>query len=136
MKNDTGNPFEVFNVPDSEKKSETLKSFTDELLNMKGELLEFFIGETSENLEFSEYSIPNISSIFGKLVEVYDRFILVDCLYIDKITKKLCTGNRIFINSFQLRCLTRLESGSLKDIFLNASDAAHVRKLLKQMHNK
>lgn len=136
MKNDPINPFEAFTVDSENSKSEPIKSFTDELLKMKGEFIEIFIGESAEQISLDQFSVPYISSIMGKLVDVIDRFLILDCLYVDKSTKELKTGNRIWLNTFQIRVFGKLDSiGSIKECFLHSKDAEHIRKLLHKKHN-
>ena len=135
MKTDL-NPFDAFNSSDK-KSLEVVKTFTDALINMKGELLEFYLGDQSESVDLDQFSTPYNCCIFGKLIDVLDRVIVVECLYVDKATGTLTTGNKVFINTFQIRALTKLDGkGSLQDIFLNSRDAHNIRKLLHKMHGK
>jgi hypothetical protein len=127
------NPFDF--GPD--KKNE-LRLFSDELLNkFKGKMVEIYIGDQASTLNFDDHSIPENCTIFGKLVDVLDRFIILECLYIDKKTGNVKTGNSVYVNAFQIRAMTELDTfGSLYDIFLNARDAHHIRKQLLATHGK
>ena len=129
MKNSSDNPYDLFN---SNKKNETLKSFSDELLSLKGKWVELFTGEQCETINYDEISVPINSSIFGEIIEVMDRFIILNCLYIDK-ENNIQYENRVYINTFQIRAMTVLDgNGSLQDIFLNVKDAKNIRKLIRQ----
>lgn len=127
-KEQSDNPFEAY----SSQNGENLKKISDELLNKyKGKILEIYIGDQIETLNFDDFSVPQNCSIFGRLVDVLDRFIIIDCFYIDKKTKSLKSGNHCYINAFQIRAFTEVNgSGSLADVFLHVNDAILVRKLL------
>lgn len=126
---DSGNPFEMF----ATQPNGDLRKFSDELLmKFKGKILEFYIGDQSETMNYDEVSIPKNCSIFGKLVDVLDRMVVVDCYYIDQTTKQVKSGNKIYLNSFQIRAMTEVDgNGSLADIFLSVNAAAKIRKLIK-----
>jgi hypothetical protein len=118
-------PFKMFDGQKTE-----LKLFSDELLSMKGKYLELYIGDQCMTLDYDEMSVPQNSSIFGKLIDVLDRFVVLECIYVQEGTLK--RGNKIYINAFQIRAMTELDmNGSLQDIFLNVKDAQTVRKLMK-----
>lgn len=127
------NPFEAYGSPQGT--GDNLRKFSDELLvKFKGKILELYIGDQCETLNFEDFSIPQNCSIYGKLVDVLDRFIILDCLYIDPKTKQLKSNNRIYINAFQIRAMTELnDEGCLGDVFLHVNDAKLVRKLALSM---
>jgi hypothetical protein len=128
LKPNNGDPYFAFN---SEDKKAELKLFSDELLTLKGRYLELYIGDQCETMNYDETSVPQNSSIFGKLIDVLDRFIILQCLYVRN--GEVLTGNKIYINAFQIRAMTVLDGlGSLNDIFLNVKDAALVRSVIKQ----
>jgi hypothetical protein len=121
------NPFEAYSVLDGD-----LRKFSDELLiKFKDKILEIYIGDQSETINYDDYSVPKNCSIFGKLIDVLDRFVIFDCFYMDSRTKTLKSDNRIYINLFQIRAMTEVNGkGSLGDIFLSVDDAKVVRKLI------
>jgi hypothetical protein len=123
----SGNPFEAFNT-----NGDNLKKISDVLLNKyKGKVLELYIGDQCETLNFDDFSVPQNCSIFGKLVDVLDRFVILDCYYIDHKTKQLKTGHNVYINAFQIRAFTEIDgNGSLGDVFLHVNDAKVIRNLL------
>jgi hypothetical protein len=122
------NPLETFtngNVDNLEKMSDLL------LQKYKGKILEFYIGDQSETINFDDFSVPVNCSIFGKLIDVLDRFIILDCYYFDSISKQLKIENRVYINFFQIRAISEVNGkGSLSDIFLHSKHAIIVRKLI------
>ena len=108
----------------------SLRKFSDFLMEKQGKLLEIYIGDQCETLNFEDYSVPQNCSIFGRLVEVMDRFVVLECLYLDK-NNTLRSDNRILVNAFQIRAMTELnDEGCLSDAFLDAKKAAKIRKLL------
>ena len=121
------NPIDAFNA-----NGDNLRKFSDELLiKYKGKVLELYIGDQCETLNFDDFSVPQNCSIFGKLIDVLDRFIILDCYYFDHKAKQLRTGNHIYINAFQIRAMTEVNGrGSLGDIFLHVNDAKTVRRLI------
>lgn len=123
------NPFEAFGPTAND---DDVKKISDELLKFKGKIVEIYAGDQSEILNFEEFSVPQNCSIIGKLVDVLDRFIILDCFYIDAISKKLKSNNIIYVNTFQIRTWTELNgNGSLGDVFLSVNDAKVIRKLLQ-----
>jgi len=109
-----------------------LRKFSDELITkFKGKILELYIGDQYESLNFDDFSQQQNATIYGRLVDVLDRFLILDCFYIDKLTGKLSTGNLVYINTFQIRAMGEVNhTGSLDDIFLSAKDVSKIRKLL------
>lgn len=126
--NNPSNPFEMFGENNSPK---PVKLFSDELISLKGKIIELYIGDESASYDFEEFSVRQNSSIFGELVEVLDRFIIIKCLFLDR-NNQLQFGNKIYINAFQIRAMCVLDGqGSLQDISLNVRDAKKVRELIK-----
>ena len=126
---DTGNPYDAYSATGSDN----LRKFSDELIAKKGKIIEIYIGDQSETLNFDEFSVPKNCSIFGRLIDVLDRFVILDCFYIDQATKQLRTDNRVFINTFQIRAMTEVNGvGSLQDIFLGVDAAKKVRSLISK----
>lgn len=130
----SNNPFEAFSTPQESGTPITPKTFHDELINLKGSYLEIYAGDQIESLEFDDYSVPYNGSIFGKLIEIFDRFIIIECMFIDKNTSELRTGNNVYINAFQIRAMTKLDgSGSLQDIFIDCRQANKIRNLINEL---
>jgi hypothetical protein len=60
-----------------------------------------------------------------------DRYLILECYYIDPRSKTLQSDLTVYINTFQIRAMTELDGkGSLDDIFTSATDADKIRKLL------
>ena len=127
------NPFEAYNSANGN--GDNLRKFSDELLiKYKGKVLELYIGDQCETLNFEDFSVPQNCSILGNLIDVLDRFIILDCYYVDAKTKQLKTGNNVYINAFQIRAMTEVnDKGSLGDIFLHVNDSKLIRKLILQL---
>lgn len=121
------NPFEMFG--EGNKKVE-IGLFSDELIGLKGQFIELYIGDQCETMNYDETSVPQNSSIFGKLIEVLDRFVILECMYIRN--GEILTGNKVYLNAFQIRAMTVLNGrGSLQDVFLNVKDANMIRNAFK-----
>jgi hypothetical protein len=126
---DQSNPFELYsgNGPNGD-----LRKFSDELKEKYlGKVLEIYIGDQYETLNFDDYSTPQNCIIYGRLVEVLDRFLVVNCFYIDKTTGVLRDDNTCYISSFQIRAMTPLDArGTLGDIFLSTNDGKKIHDML------
>jgi hypothetical protein len=111
--------------------SDGLRKFSDELKTKIGKVLQFYIGDQSESIDYVDFSVPQNSCIYGKLIEVLDRFVILDCYYIDQRTKQMKCENRVCLNTFQIKAMSEIDgNGSLADIFLGAKDAAKIRKFI------
>lgn len=130
---DQSNPFEAFAAQNGNGNGE-LKKFSDELLTKyKGKMLEIYIGDQCETINFEEYSVPQNCIIYGKLIDVLDRMLVLECYYVNE-AKQIQPSSVIYINSFQVRLMTELnERGTLNDIFLSAKSSEKVRKALLHM---
>jgi hypothetical protein len=123
---DSSNPYDAYN----NQQNGDLQKFTDRLLALKGKIVEFYIGDQCETINYNDYSVPKNCSIYGIITDVLDRFVAVDCFYVNK-KGDLCSGNEVLINAFQIRMMTELNGrGSLADVFLDVKSADKVRKLL------
>lgn len=131
---DQNNPVDVFGNPQNSN-TNVLRSFSDELITkFKGKIVELYIGDQYETLNFEDFSMPQNCTIYGRLIDLLDRFVILDCFYVDPATKQVKSGNQIYINTFQIRAMTEVNGrGSLNDIFLSTSDAIKVRKLANAM---
>jgi len=122
-------PYQIF----TDQKVE-LKSFSDALLSLKKSeaIVEFYIGDQSATMQYDDFSVPENSSIYGKIIDVLDSFVLLQCMYLEG-DGSLAVGNNVFINTSEIKAMTVLDTkGSLKDIFLSSRDAKAVRRILNQ----
>lgn len=112
----------------------TYRNILDVLDQMVGQYVELYIGEAYESIEYEDCSRPQISTIYGKVVECLDRFLVLDCFYVDQRTQEVKDNHRCYINAFQIRTFTTVDDGgSLDDIFLSAKHVSKVKKLIKAM---
>jgi hypothetical protein len=134
MVQQSDNPYEAYAPKANE---DGVKKFSDELLyKLKGKLLELYIGDQAETITYEEYSVPQNCIIYGKLVDIFDRFVVLDCYFVDGRTKQVANGNIVYINSFQIRAMTELNAnGSLNDIFLDAKSSEKIRKTILSHHS-
>lgn len=115
----------------------TYRNILDVLDQMRGQYIELYIGETYENIEYEEVSRPQISTIFGKVIECLDRFLVLDCFYVDQRTQEVKDKHIVFINAFQIRTFTSVDGGgSLDDIFLSAKHVNKIKKIIKLKQTK
>ena len=101
MAND--NPVDAFAAASN---GDNLGKFTDELLTkFKGKMLEIYIGDQYETINYDDYSTPENCIIYGKVVDVLDRMVILDCFYVGPNKEVLC-DNRCYISLFQIRAMT------------------------------
>lgn len=129
--------FDPLYSPQSNGNGDRYRKFADILDASKGKYVELYIGDQFHTLSYDEISRPENSTIYGKIVEVLDRFVVIDCFYIHKQTGELSAGNLCFINTFQIRAMSMIDNtGSLDDIFLCATHVSKVKKAILQYKAK
>lgn len=117
--------------------SKNYRTILDVLDGMRGQYVELYIGELYEDIKYEEVSRPQISTIYGKIIETLDRFLVLDCFYVDQRTQEIKKGHICYINAFQIRTFTTVDDGgSLDDIFLSAKHVGKIKKIIKQLENK
>lgn len=120
---------------------EDLKKFTDLLIEKyKNSIVEIYIGDQFSSLNYEDHSIQQNATIFGRLIDILDRFLILDCFYVDPRSGEVRSGNLVLVNSFQIRAMTDIneDNGSLDDVFLNARSVVKIKKYLhiQSKHSK
>lgn len=99
------------------------------LPKLKSKLLEIFIGDEYEEIVLSDHVIKVNGVIYGKLEDIVDDFLVINCFYINK-EGELVDGNIVYINSWHVKAITEAKKGSLNDVLLSASHSRKIRQLL------
>jgi len=124
--------FDPLYGPQPSLNSDGLRKFSDVMLERcKNEIVEVYIGDQYETIEYEGFSQPQNATIFGRVIDILDRFIVLNCFYVDQATKEVKHDHVVFINSFQIRAMTIIDGkGSLDDIFLSTKDVSTIKKYL------
>jgi hypothetical protein len=98
---------------------------------LKDKIIEVYVGDTYETINYEESSLAYASVLVGKVVGAYTEGLILNCVYIDQTTKKLEMGNIVCLNERAIRFFTELDDhGMLRDTFLNTRDGKLVKEFL------
>jgi hypothetical protein len=107
-----------------------MSSIADLLPNLKDELIELCIGDDYEELVMSDNVRKVNGSIFGYCRDIVGDFVVVDCFFVNK-RNEVVPGNRVYINSWSIKAITKVKSnGSLNDVFMSSADARKLKAML------
>ncbi len=95
----------------------------------KDKLIEIYLGDEYESLEWDDTSERVIAVICGKVIAAYAELLVIDCAYVNAKTKSLSFGNYVCINERGIRMLTEVGVGNLSEIFLNSKQTKIIRAL-------
>ncbi len=119
---------------------ETIKSFREdgkkhtfaELIKevWGGKIIEVYIGDTYEDIKYDDSTQKYVAILVGKVIDAYGECLIMNCAYVDQVTKTLKYGNIVCLNERSVRTITEVdESGMLKDTFLSSRDGKIVKDL-------
>lgn len=96
-----------------------------------GKIVEIYIGDTYEDIKYDDSTKKYASVLIGKVITAYAECIVLDCAFVDPITKKMQFGNVVCLNERGIRTITEVDgNGLLKDTFLSSRDARIVKGLI------
>jgi hypothetical protein len=94
----------------------------------KNRIVEIYIGDTYEDIKFDDSTQKYPAVLIGKVITAYAECLILNCAYMDQITKKIKFGNIVCLNERAVRTITEVdESGILRDTFLNSRDGKIVK---------
>ncbi len=100
---------------------------------LKDKIIEVYVGDTYETINYEESSLAYASVLVGKVVGAYAEGLILNCVYMDQVTKKLEMGNIICLSERAIRFFTELDDrGMLRDTFLNTRDGKLVKEFLER----
>lgn len=108
-----------------------LKNLETILPLLQNKYVEVYIGDTYEELSFSDHSQMVNGVIYGKLLTVIGDFFVLDTFYVDKKDGEVKSGNIIFINSWHIAALSPVDdNGSMADALLSVSHINKIRAII------
>lgn len=95
-----------------------------------GKVIEVYIGDTYEDIKYDDSTHKYVSVLIGKVIDAYAECLIMNCVYIDQISKKVKYGNIVCLNERSVRTITEVdETGILKDTFLSSRDGKIVKEV-------
>lgn len=102
---------------------------------LKGRIVEIYVGDTSEDVKYDDSTKKYAAVVIGKVITAYAECLVLNCAYMDQVTKTMQLGNIVCLNERGIRTITEVdESGVLKDTFLSSRDAKIVKGLFTGGH--
>lgn len=95
-----------------------------------GKIVEVYIGDNYENVNYDDATVNYASVLIGKVVTAYAECLVLNCIYVDQKTKSHKFGNIVCLNERAIRTITEVDdSGVLRDTFLSTRDSRIVKDL-------
>lgn len=96
----------------------------------KDKIVEIYVGDTFEDIKYDDSTQKYAAVVIGKVITAYAECLVLNCAYIDQVSKTLKMGNIICLNERAIRTITEVdESGILRDTFLSTRDSKIVKGL-------
>lgn len=93
-------------------------------------VVEVYIGDTFEDIKYDDSTQKYAAILVGKVVAAYAECLILNCVYVDQLTKQMRYGNLVALNERAVRTITEVdESGILKDTFLSSRDGKVVKEV-------
>ncbi len=95
-----------------------------------GKVIEVYIGDTFEDIKYDDSTQKYVAILVGKVIDAYGECLVMNCVYIDQISKSAKLGNIVCLNERSIRTITEVDgSGILKDTFLSSRDGKIVKEV-------
>lgn len=96
-----------------------------------GKVVEVYVGDTYEDIKLDDSTQKYAAIVIGKVITAYAEMLVLNCAYIDPVSKKMQFGNIVCLNERGIRTITEVDdSGILRDTFLSSRDGRIVKELL------
>ncbi len=96
----------------------------------KGRVVEIYVGDTFEDIKYDDSTQKYAAVLVGKVVAAYAECIVLNCAYMDSVSKEARIGNIVCLNERAIRTITEVDdTGILKDTFLSTRDSKIVKGL-------
>jgi hypothetical protein len=100
----------------------TFAEFIAELF--KGKYIEIYLGDSYEEVSTEQISTAYPAVFCGKVVTAYRECLVLNSVYINSVTKKMETGNLVFISERAIRGLNEIDgNGVIEDMFLRSKES-------------
>jgi hypothetical protein len=118
-------------IEESKGSGKTIAEFLSVLL--KDRVIEIYLGDSYEEISTEQVSVSYPAIICGKVIGAYRECLIINGGYVDRITKKIKTGNLLFISERAIRALNEVDSiGVFEDSLLRSRESLEVGKLFKE----
>jgi hypothetical protein len=96
---------------------------------LKDKVVEVYIGDSYEDIKYDDSTTKYPAVLVGKIVAAYAECLVLNCIYVDQVTKKMNFGNIVCLNERAIRTLTEVDDrGLLIDTFLSSRNHAKMVK--------
>jgi hypothetical protein len=108
-------------------RGKTFAEFIAELFANK--YIEIYLGDSYEEISVEQISTSYPAVFCGKVVSAFKECLVLDTIYIDKNTKKMTTGNLMFINERSIRLINEIDGkGIIEDMFLRSRESLIIKE--------
>lgn len=107
------------------------KNFAEFLCDLyKDKVVEIYFGDEYEQINVDQISTSYPCILCGKIIGAYGNCLIINCIYVDQITKKACLGNIICINDFHIKVIKEVDKqGMIQDTFLRNKDSIIIKSV-------
>ena len=90
----------------------------------KGKYIEIYLGDSYEEVSTEQISTSYPAVFCGKVVTAYRECLVLNSVYVNSVTKKMETGNLVFISERAIRGLNEIDgNGVIEDMFLRSKES-------------
>ena len=99
----------------------------------KDKYVEIYVGDTYETLNTEQVSMDYPAVFFGKVVSSFKDCLIINSVYVDRLTKEYRLGNFMFINDRSIRALSEVDGiGTLGDMFIRSPESLQLKSLVNK----
>ena len=106
------------------------KTFAEFLAALfKDKYIESYLGDSYEEVSTEQISTSYPAVFCGKVVAAFKECLVLNSVYVDKVSKKIKMGNMLIINERAIRGLTEIDgSGIMEDMFLRSKESLVIKE--------
>lgn len=106
------------------------KTFAEFIVHMyEGKYVEIYLGDSYEEVSTEQISTSYPAVFCGKVVSAFKECLIINSVFVDKVSKKMKLGNVVLINERAIRGLTEIDgSGIMEDVFLRSKESLVVKE--------
>ncbi|CAB4197096.1 hypothetical protein UFOVP1290_616 [uncultured Caudovirales phage] len=107
-------------------RGKTFAEFIAELFADK--YIELYLGDSYEEVSVEQISTAYPAVFCGKVIGAFKECLIINCIYVDKIDKKMRSGHIAFINERAIRGLGEINgNGIMEDMFLRSRESLIIK---------
>lgn len=108
-------------------RSKTFAEFLAALFQDK--YIEIYLGDSYEEVSTEQISTSYPAVFCGKVITAFKECLVLNSVYVDKVSKKIKLGNLLIINERAIRGLTAIDgSGIMEDMFLRSKESLVIKE--------